>query len=279
MAEKHKSKWKAPKDEAKSQKAEARKDLKDYTAPDAHGMVPNLVSGVQPLVARKYATEVIDNIENMVPEIKDRLYKKVEEGEYSAEQAAKVFIKLQTADTDGFLKKLERIDHGAITNSLVKPENEESIKESISKLSEAQKEQLVRKYIRKKITKVLVEQNQGDPTPPVETPPVETPPAETPETPVETPPAETPETPVVPETPETPVDPVAAAAQKKTQAIKDFTAVLATENSEDTIIQYVETALGPLVGSMNQMEGKKFRDVKHSALKALRQITPTKATK
>ena len=57
MAEKHKSKWKAPKDEAKSQKPEARKDLKDYTAPDAHGMVPNLVSGVQPLVARKYATE------------------------------------------------------------------------------------------------------------------------------------------------------------------------------------------------------------------------------
>ena len=265
MAEKHKSKWKAPKDDAKSQKPEARKDLKDYTAPDAHGMVPNLVSGVQPLVARKYATEVIDNIENMVPEIKDRLYKKVEDGEYSAEQAAKVFIKLQTADTDGFLKKLERIDHGAITNSLVKPENEESIKESISKLSEAQKEQLVRKYIRKKITKVLVEQNQGDPTPPVETPP-----AETPETPV---------VPETPETPETPVDPVAAAAQKKTQAIKDFTAVLATENSEDTIIQYVETALGPLVGSMNQMEGKKFRDVKHSALKALRQITPTKATK
>jgi len=141
MAEKHKTKYKEPKDMAKSQKAETRKDIKDYTSEDNYGMVPNSTKQMQPLVARKYATEVIDDVENMVPEITDRLYKKVEEGEY----------------TEGFMKKLERINHGAITNSLVKPENEETIKESISKLSKSEKEQVIRKYVRNKIAKVLRE--------------------------------------------------------------------------------------------------------------------------
>ena len=157
MAEKHKTKYKEPKDMAKSQKAETRKDIKDYTSEDNYGMVPNSTKQMQPLVARKYATEVIDDVENMVPKITDRLYKKVEEGEYTAEHARKVFEKLQIADTEGFLKKLERINHGAITNSLVKPENEETIKESVSKLSESEKEQVIRKYVRNKIAKVLRE--------------------------------------------------------------------------------------------------------------------------
>ena len=157
MAEKHKTKYKEPKDMAKSQKAETRKDIKDYTSEDNYGMVPNSTKQMQPLVARKYATEVIDDVENMVPKITDRLYKKVEQGEYTAEHARKVFEKLQIADTEGFMKKLERINHGAITNSLVKPENEETIKESISKLSKSEKEQVIRKYVRNKIAKVLRE--------------------------------------------------------------------------------------------------------------------------
>ena len=42
MAEKHKSKYKAPKDLEKSQKPNARKDLKDYTADDkVGGLNPN----------------------------------------------------------------------------------------------------------------------------------------------------------------------------------------------------------------------------------------------
>ena len=157
MAEKHKTKYKAPKDQSKSLKPETRKDIKDYTSEDNYGMVPNSTKQMQSLVARKYATEVIDDVENMVPKITDRLYKKVEEGEYTAEHARKVFEKLQIADTEGFLKKLERINHGAITNSLVKPENEETIKESVSKLSESEKEQVIRKYVRNKIAKVLRE--------------------------------------------------------------------------------------------------------------------------
>ena len=154
---KHKTKYKAPKDMAKSQKPETRKDIKDYTSEDNYGMVPNSTKQMQPLVARKYATEVIDDVENMVPKITDRLYKKVEQGEYTADHARKVFEKLQIEDTDGFLKKLERINHGAITNSLVKPENEETIKESVSNLSESEKEQIIRKYVRNKIAKVLRE--------------------------------------------------------------------------------------------------------------------------
>tara|TARA_R110000764_G_scaffold58038_1_gene126200 strand:+ start:93 stop:1055 length:963 start_codon:yes stop_codon:yes gene_type:complete len=194
MAEKHKTKYKEPKDMAKSQKAETRKDIKDYTSEDNYGMVPNSTKQMQPLVARKYATEVIDDVENMVPKITDRLYKKVEEGEYTAEHARKVFEKLQIADTEGFLKKLERINHGAITNSLVKPENEETIKESVSKLSESEKEQVIRKYVRNKIAKVLrenyvfeqedVEVDAAEADADVDTPDVD---ADTPETDTATP--------------------------------------------------------------------------------------------
>ena len=94
MAEKHKTKYKAPKDMEKSLKPETRKDIKDYTSEDNYGMVPNSTKQMQPLVARKYATEVIDDVENMIPKITDRLYKKVEQGEYTADHARKVFEKL-----------------------------------------------------------------------------------------------------------------------------------------------------------------------------------------
>jgi len=148
MAEKHKSKYKEAKDMAKSQKIEARKDLKDYTGDEAHGMVPNLVKGIQELVPRNINGEVIEDIENMVPKIKERLYKKVEEGDYSPEHARKVFEKLQIEDTEGYLEAMEKGVY--------------KIKESISKLTESQKEKLVRMYIRNKIVKVLKE--QADPT-------------------------------------------------------------------------------------------------------------------
>jgi len=141
---KHKSKWKEAKDTSKSLKPESRKDIKDYTAPDADGMVPNLVKGIQELVPRNINGEVIDDVENMVPKIKDHIYKKVEEGDYSPEHARKVFKKLQIEDSEGYLDAME--------NGVY------SIKESINKLSESQKEKLVRMYVRKKIVKVLREQ-------------------------------------------------------------------------------------------------------------------------
>jgi|TARA_R110002012_G_scaffold24620_1_gene82097 hypothetical protein len=206
MAEKHKTKYKAPKDMEKSLKPETRKDIKDYTSEDNYGMVPNSTKQIQPLVARKYATEVIDDVENMVPKITDRLYKKVEQGEYTADHARKVFEKLQIADTDGFLKKLERINHGAITNSLVKPENEETIKESISNLSESEKEQIIRKYVRNKIAKVLREnyifEQEEEEAPEADAPEADAPEVDTPEADVDTPDVDTPEdTPAADDTP------------------------------------------------------------------------------
>ncbi len=147
---KHKSKYKEPKDFKASQQIAARKDLKDYTAPDAHGMVPDLVKGIQELVPRNINGKVLEDIENMVPEIKNRLYKKVEDGEYSPKQAREVFEKLQIEDSEGYLDAME--------NGVY------SIKESINRLSESQKEKLVRKYVRNKIVKVLQEQ----PTPPAD---------------------------------------------------------------------------------------------------------------
>jgi hypothetical protein len=141
---KHKSKWTKPKDEAKSLKPESRKDIKDYTAPDADGMVPNLSKGIQKLVPRNINGEVIDDVENMVPKIKDHIYKKVEDGDYSPEHARKVFEKLQIEDSEGYLDAME--------NGVY------SIKESINRLSESQKEKLVRMYVRNKIAKVLREQ-------------------------------------------------------------------------------------------------------------------------
>ena len=167
MAEKHKSKYKAPKDLEKSQKPETRKTMKDYVGDDAPNMVPGGVKGVVPNVPRKYATDVIDNVENMVPDIKERLYKKVEEGEYSAEHARKVFEKLQIEDTDGFLEKLERIDHGAITNSMVEPENEEKLQERVNRLSEDNKDRLIREYVRRKIALMI---REAEETPEEETP-------------------------------------------------------------------------------------------------------------
>ena len=63
----------------------------------------------------------------------------VESGEYSPEHARKVFEKMQLAQSKDYIKKLDRIDHVPITNSLVKPENEETIKEAVELTSNVQK--------------------------------------------------------------------------------------------------------------------------------------------
>jgi len=152
MAEKHKTKYREPKDMLKSQKAETRKDIKDYTTPDADGMVPNLSKGIQKLVPRNINGEVIDNIENMVPKIKDHIYKKVEEGDYDPAYARKVFEKLQIEDSKGYLDAMEN---------------------GVYKMNESQKEQVIRKYVRNKIAKILRENyvmEQDDPEPTADTP-------------------------------------------------------------------------------------------------------------
>jgi len=254
---KHKSKYTKPKDEAKSHKPETRKDIKDYTAPDADGMVPNLVKGIQELVPRNINGEVIDDVENMVPEIKNRLYKKVEEGEYSAEQARKVFKKLQIEDTEGYLDAME--------NGVY------SIKESIENLSESQKEKLVRMYVRNKIVKVLQEQTEIEPSeiPDAEATPAEEPPAEEP--PAEEPPAEPVAEPAAAD-PDVEVDPKQAEEEKLqliTKSPELFSDYLELKKVDMNILALVKAGMKPLLKSLASIDDKEQKQAQRMAIKAI----------
>ena len=155
MAEKHKSKYKAPKDLEKSQKPKARKDLKDYTADDKDGgLNPKSTKDKQLNVLRKTDKAVQDD-GKMLPTYNadDRLYKDLEDGEWDPKTAAKRLKKRQDAEE----KQVEDV-----------------LQDKIENLTREQKEILVREYIRRKIAKVLREQ------------------AETPEAPEEEVPAEAP---------------------------------------------------------------------------------------
>jgi hypothetical protein len=142
MAEtKHKSKYTAPKDLAKSQKPKPRKDLKDYTLDDKDGkMNPKSTGEKQANVLRKTDKPVVDDGKMDVKWTdKDRLYKKLEDGEYDPKDAAKKLKKRQ----DDEEKDVEDV-----------------LKDKIENLTREQKERLVREYIRRKIVKVLREQEE-----------------------------------------------------------------------------------------------------------------------
>ena len=69
-----------------NEKHKARKDLKDYTVDkEVTGMVPNASGEIMPDVPRKDDKEMIDDVENMIPKIKDadRVYvtKQMEDGD------------------------------------------------------------------------------------------------------------------------------------------------------------------------------------------------------
>ena len=139
MAEKHKSKYKAPKDLEKSQKPKPRKDLKDYTAEDKdEKMNPHSTGEKQKNVLRKTDKPVIDN-GSLVPDIKDsdRMYD-VSGEKHDPKKAAKVMSKRQEDD---------------------EKENKDNIKDKIENLTREQKERLVREIIRRRIKNVLKEQS------------------------------------------------------------------------------------------------------------------------
>jgi hypothetical protein len=136
---KPKSKYKAPKDMEKSLKIPKRKE--DYTHDDKDGgMNPYSTKEIQDLVPRKTDKLVIDDVENMVPEIKHRVYQDLENGKLNFKEAKKIFKKLQIEDTEGYLDKLEDIDHGVTTKPL--------------------DEQQIRSYVRNKIISLISEQGQ-----------------------------------------------------------------------------------------------------------------------
>jgi hypothetical protein len=142
MAEKHKSKYKAPKDLEKSQKPKPRKDLKDYSEDDKKGALnPKSTGEKQSNVLRKTDKEVIDNGDMFVKyNADDRLYKDLEDGEYDPKHAAKVLKKRQDADEKDTAK---------------------NIKDKIENLTREGKERFVREYIRRKIN-ILLEQPTND---------------------------------------------------------------------------------------------------------------------
>ena len=168
---KHKSKYKEPKDFAKSLKPETRKDLKDYIKELVKDCMWEFSGEILPGPrkddkwdhdAKEYAF-VHNNKDdkqsfNMVPDVKDadRVYPidMMQDGDPKMyAHAKKVFAKNIEKDGEDYLEALQGIDGGVTTPKL---------KESISKLTESQKEKLVRMYIRNKIVKVLKEQE--DPT-------------------------------------------------------------------------------------------------------------------
>jgi len=179
MAEKHKSKYKSPKDLEKSQKPKPRKDLKDYTEDDKAGALnPKSTGEKQQNVLRKTDKEMVDDGKLYVKySADDRLYKDLEDGEYDPKHASKVLKKRQDADEQ---------------------DNEKNIKDKIENLTREQKEHFVREYVRRKLNKIISEQSAPEP---------EAAPAEEP---IDAP-AEEPTAPAAPDAAATP-DPMAAPA-------------------------------------------------------------------
>lgn len=167
----------------KNDKYKARKDLKDYTIDkEVEGMVPNASGEVMPEVPRKDDKEVIDDVENMVPKVKDsdRIYvtKDLEDGDPKMpEKALKQLVKHQEEDAKDLIDTLSKKDGGYMTQ--------------IKKLTKEQKEKLVREIVKRKVVKFLSEQADNE--------------DETTDTPEETV-ADTPEPTPAPETPAEPAD-------------------------------------------------------------------------
>jgi hypothetical protein len=197
--EKHKSKYKKP----ENSKPTSRKDLKDYTMDDkSNGLNPFTTGDKHLGVLRKTDKEMQDD-GKMYPTYNadDRLYKDLEDADYDPTTAAKRLKKRQD-------------DEEKNTSAV--------LKDKIENLTRESKELLVREYIRRKMSKLLAEQDAAAPeeepvapeappaeeAPAPEAPTAEAPPA--PEAPVPT------EAPVAPEAPTTdPAAPTEAPAADK----------------------------------------------------------------
>ena len=165
--EKHKSKYKKP----ENSKPTSRKDLKDYTMDDkSNGLNPFTTGDKHLGVLRKTDKEMQDD-GKMYPTYNadDRLYKDLEDADYDPKTAAKRLKKRQD-------------DEEKNTSAV--------LKDKIENLTRESKELLVREYIRRKISRILLEQPTPEAPAPEEEPvaPVTTTDAPAPETPTEAPP-------------------------------------------------------------------------------------------
>ena len=233
MAEKYKSKYKAPKDLEKSTKPTPRKDLKDYEGDETETMVPNSTGEKQKNVLRKTDKEVIDN-GSIVPDMEDadRAYKP--EGEHDPKHAAKVMSKRQDDD---------------------EKDSEDSIKDKIENLTREQKERLVREMIRRKIKAVLKEQEEPEEEPatepeaPAEAPAEEPAPAPAPS------PAETPEAPALEPKAEEPKKADVAPEQDSSAQLNSFVTLVKNQPTSPEQIKMILKAVQK-TGTMTDDQGK-----------------------
>ena len=189
--EKHKSKYKKP----ETNKSTPRKDLKDYTMDDkSNGLNPFTTGDKQLNVLRKTDKEIQDD-GKMYPTYNadDRLYKDLEDADYDPKTAAKRLKKRQD-------------DEEKNTSAV--------LKDKIENLTRESKELLVREYIRRKISRILSEQDaaapEEEPAAPEAPAPTDAP---APEAPAPEAPAAPTEAPAPPEAPTT--EPPAPAEDKK----------------------------------------------------------------
>lgn len=268
MAEKHKSKYKTPKDLEKSQKPKSRKDLKDYTVDDKDGKSnPKSTGEKQSNVLRKTDKAMQDDgTYDVKYNADDRLYKDLEDGEYDVKHAAKILKKRQ----DNEEKEVKDV-----------------LKDKVENLTREQKERLVREYIRRTIVKQLIEQEEKEV--PEEAPEEETPDAAAPagETPAVTPPSTTepattepapaaPEEPVAP-TPEppaeeTPEDKAKEKIAKEKLALKYWEETLSDQNGPNML---VDTGFDPLGKAMANLGAKDLKVAKVLILRRLAKIKPS----
>ena len=189
--EKHKSKYKKP----ETNKSTPRKDLKDYTMDDkSNGLNPFTTGDKQLNVLRKTDKEIQDD-GKMYPTYNadDRLYKDLEDADYDPKTAAKRLKKRQD-------------DEEKNTSAV--------LKDKIENLTRESKELLVREYIRRKISRILSEQDAAAPEEEPAAPEAPTPTdAPAPEAPAPEAPAAPTEAPAPPEAPTT--EPPAPAEDKK----------------------------------------------------------------
>ena len=255
---KHKSKYTEPKDMAKSQKPEVRSDLKDYIKDIVRDCMWEVSGEIQsgPRKDDKWDTDAKsypfvhnnadgkDEAPDMVPDRKDAdtayPIKMMQDGDPKmAAHAKKAFEKNTEKDADDYLEAMAQRNTG------------EKLKENIKKLSESQKEQLIRKYIRNKIVKVLQEQTELDPTAvPGAEAPAETPP---PAAPAETPPAAAPADEAEPE-----IDSEDAKKeklkniQKSPEYFKDY---LEIHKDSMNIPKLIKVGLDPLLDTLQSLDG------------------------